>query len=75
LFGQGQFQNAFGTLVDADSYKIGESRTVDNEFVDVDVSVKNVSSSQQQQKLTFRMQKKDFGRRQGSWMTKTILKH
>ncbi len=71
---QGQFRNAFVGLVDADSYEIGESRLgADDGTVEVDVTVKS-SSTQQTIELCFRMQVKDIGLREGSWMTKTILK-
>lgn len=73
VFVQGQFQNAFGELVDADSYEIGESRTrADDGTVEVDATVRT-SSTQQEVGLCFRMQKKEFGMREGSWMTKTIV--
>ena len=71
---QGQFRNAFGELVDADSYEIRESKTgADDETVEVDVTVRN-GRTQQKIGLCFRMQKKDIGMRQGCWMTKTIVK-
>lgn len=71
---QGQFRNAFGVLVDADSYEIGESRTeADGDLVEVDVTVRS-KRTPQETRLCFRMQKKDIGRREGAWMTKTIVK-
>ncbi|CAL8471485.1 g11027 [Coccomyxa elongata] len=52
----GQFRNAFGDLVDADSCEIGKSRAgTDDGTVEVDVTVKS-SSTQQIIGFCFRMQ-------------------
>ncbi len=41
--------------------------------MDVDVIVQRLSSHEEKL-ITFRMQKKESGRREGSWMTKAILR-
>ncbi|EIE21998.1 hypothetical protein COCSUDRAFT_33613 [Coccomyxa subellipsoidea C-169] len=69
----GQFQNTFGDLLGADSCKIAEIRTLDTDIMDVDVIVQRLSSHEEKL-ITFRMQKKESGRREGSWMTKAILR-
>ncbi len=54
-------------------YKIVGARQEGGELVAVDVEVP--LSTGASHRFTFVMKQKDIGRKEGSWMTKTILKH
>lgn len=73
-FLQGQFQNAFPELINADSYELGQSsRSDEGDGVRVDVTVQQRGTTAGQG-FCFVMKQKDIGRKKGCWMTKTIKK-
>jgi hypothetical protein len=70
---QGQFQNAFPELLNAEGYAIGDSSESGDGSVTVEISV-STKSTEKDCRFAFVMRQKDVGRNRGCWMTKTVMR-
>ena len=68
---RGLFQNVFGELIGAQDYDLGPSTTTERGNVILPVTVHTDSGSALP--VRFVLRKKDVGRKEGCWMTLSLL--